>query len=98
MSVMTVLGSLRQEHHKFVVQTGMHSDFQNSLSFITRLYMKNERKGGREGGRKEGQARPIINKIQGWYGLREKEPLLVRHLGPKFPGPCRSLPSQGLSK
>lgn len=41
--------------------------------------MKNERKGWREGERKEerkGRLGQQIDKIQGWYGLREKEPLV----------------------
>jgi hypothetical protein len=53
--------------------------------------------GGRQEGGKEGRVVQQINKIQGRCGLRKKEPLF-RHLGPKFPGPWRALPSQGLSK
>lgn len=34
MSIMTVLGRLRQEHHKFEDQPGIHSEFKNSLSHI----------------------------------------------------------------
>jgi hypothetical protein len=44
MPVIPVLKRLRQEDHKFKTQPGLNNEFQASLGYIVRPYIKKKRK------------------------------------------------------